>query len=149
METQGPLHLLSTMGVLAKFSIAKRISKEELVRTTSKIKKIYKEKDPEKIKKLLTDALVESTKKYVGTEIPPGLIFPKKDPKKEAMDRYYMELSAISQILANKFIEQKLTKNQVCFIVNAIINILGIGEEDFSEFHRKFQKYKDNDFSDD
>jgi hypothetical protein len=149
METQSPVHLLSTLGVLAKFSIAKKISKKEIIQTTKKIKKIYKEKDPEKVKKLLTDALIDSTKKYVSSEIPPGLIFPKKDPQKEKMDKYYMELSTISQILANKFVEQKLTKNQVCFIVNAIINILGISEEDFSEFHRKFQKYKDDDFSDD
>ncbi len=135
-----PIHLLSSLGVLASFSIAKRISKEEIDKANNQIKKIYKEKDPEKIKALLKDILISNTKKYLTNEIPPGLIFPKKDPKKEKLDKYYMELSAISQALSNKFREQKLTKQQICFIINALVNILGINQDDFEEFHKNFQK---------
>jgi hypothetical protein len=149
MSENNTTHLLSSLGVLASFSIAKRVSKEEILRTTKKIKKIYKEADPEKLKQLLTDALISSTKKYVTNEIPPGLVFPEKNPIKEKLDKYYTELSVVSQVLSNKFIEQKLTKRQVCFIVNAVINILGINENDFADFHRKFQKYKDDDFTED
>lgn len=149
MAEQGPTHLLSSLGILKSFSIAKRISKEEILDATKKIKKIYKEKSPEKIQELLKDVLLTKTKNYVSTEMPPGLIFPKKNPKKETLDKYYMELSIISQTLASKFVEQKLTKIQVCFIINAIVNLLGLGESDFEEFQKKFQKYKDNDYSDD
>jgi hypothetical protein len=144
-----PTHLLSSLGVLASFSIGKRISKDEISKVTNKIKKVYKEKNPEKFQKLLIDVLINKTRKRVGEEMPPGFIFPEKNPKKEHLDRFYMELSAISQALSNKFLEQKLTKHQVCFIVNALVNILGIGESDFESFHRKFSKYKENDFSDD
>jgi len=134
---------------LAKFSIAKRVSKEEIEKTSEKIKKLYKVKNVEKFNKLLGDALIKNTKKYLSTKIPPGLIFPSKNPKKEELDRFYMELSAISQALSNKFLEQKLTKHQICFIINAVVNILGIDESDFDDFHRKFSKYKDDEIDDD
>lgn len=95
------------------------------------------------------DALIEKAKKSVEEETPPGLIFPKKHPKKDKLDKFYLELSAISQALTNKFTEQNLSKHQVCFILNAVINLLGLTEEDFLKFHKKFQKYKDDDFSED
>lgn len=148
METEGPTHLLSSLGVLAQFRIAKRVSKEELSKIKNKINRVYKEKDPEKLKQLITDALIESTRKHLSSTMPPGLILPKKNLKKEALDNYYMELSAVSQSFANKLVKQKMTKLDVCFIVNAIVNILGIGEDDFAEFHKRFQKYKDNNFDD-
>ena len=149
MAVKQPTHLLSTLGILAQFNIAKRISKKEIDATTKKIKKIFKEENPNKFQKLLVDALIAKTKKYVSKEMPPGLIFPKQNPKKDELDIYYMELSSISQALSNKFQEQKLTKDQLCFILNATINILGVTESDFEEFHKRFQKYKNDDFSED
>lgn len=147
MAEQDPSHLLSSLGILKSFSIAKKISKEEVLYATKKIKKIYKEKSPEKIQELLKNIFLTKTKNCVATEMPPGFIFPKKNPNKEMLDKYYMELSIIAQTLSSKFVEQKLTKIQVCFIINAIVNLLGLGESDFEEFQKKFQKYKDNDYN--
>jgi hypothetical protein len=144
-----PTHLLSSLGVLASFSIAKQVSKEEITKISNKIKKQYKEIDDKKFQKLLKDALIQSTKKYVNSMVPPGLIFIEMDPKKQKLDEFYMKLQAISQALANKLSEEKMTKHQICFIVNALITIMGVKEEDFEEFHRKFSKYKEGDFSDD
>ena len=41
MAEEHPSHLLSSLGVLASFSIAKRVSKEEIAKTNNQIKKIY------------------------------------------------------------------------------------------------------------
>ena len=133
MDNNELTHLLSSMGVLASFSIAKIISKEEISKITNKIKKSQKEKNPDKIKKLVEKALIESTKENVENEIPPGLIFPKINEKKL---KNQMELAAISHSLASKFVERKLTKLQVCFIINFIVNVLEITELDFETFHR-------------
>ena len=143
-----PIHLISSLGILTNFSIAKKINKKEISKESRRIKRIFKETDPEKFKKLLMDSLIEKTKKSVEIETPPGLIFPKKHPKKEELDKFYLELSAISQALSNQFVEKKLTKHQLCFILNALINMLGLTEEDFLNFHRRFQKYKDDEFDD-
>ncbi len=148
MEQEQPIHLISSLGVLTNFSIAKKINKKEISKESRRIKRIFKETDPEKFKKLLMDSLIEKTKKSVEIETPPGLIFPKKHPKKEELDKFYLELSAISQALSNQFVEKKLTKHQLCFILNALINMLGLTEEDFLNFHRRFQKYKDDEFDD-
>lgn len=147
MNNNQPEHLLASLGILREFSIGKRISKEEIEKTIKKVKKVCKDK--KKFQKLLEDALVENTRKYVNNKLPPGLILPEKHPKQEELDRFYMELSAISHALSEKFVEQKLTKQQVCFIINAIVSILGVTENDFENFHKKFSKYKENDFSDD
>lgn len=149
MIQDSPTHLISSLGILTSFSIAKKINKDEVSKESKKIKRIFKESDPEKFQKLLMDALVEKAKKSVENETPPGLIFPEKNLKKEKLDKFYLELSAISQALTNKFVEQNLSKHQVCFILNAVINLLGLTEEDFLNFHKKFQKYKDDDFSED
>lgn len=149
MIQDSPTHLISSLGILTSFSIAKKINKEEVSKESRRLKRIFKESDPEKFKKLLMDALIEKAKKSVEEETPPGLIFPKKHPKKDELDKFYLELSAISQALTNKFTEQNLSKHQVCFILNAVINLLELTEEDFLKFHKKFQKYKDDDFSED
>lgn len=144
-----PIHLISGLGILTSFSIAKKINKEEVSKESKRIKRMFKESNPEKIKKLLMDALIEKARKSLENEVPPGLIFPKKHPKKDELDRFYLELTAISQALTNKFIEQNLSKHQICFILNAVINLIGLTEEDFLKFHKRFQKYKDDDFSED
>ena len=149
MIQESPTHLISSLGILTSFQIAKKINKQEVSKESRKIKRIFKESDPAKFQKLLMDALIEKAKKSVENELPPGLVFPKKNLKKQKLDKFYLELSAISQALTNKFVEQNLSKHQVCFILNAVINLLGLTEEDFLDFHKKFQKYKDNDFSED
>ncbi len=143
-----PSHLLTSLGVLSTFSIAKRISREEIEKTKKQIKKVFKDKKGEELGKLLTEALIDNTRKYLSNEVPPGFIIPKVDPKKEKLDKFYNELAEISKALSNKFIEQKLTKFQICFILNALVNLLKIEEDDFEEFHKKFSKYRENDFDD-
>lgn len=147
MEYDQPTHLISNLGILTNFQISKKISKKEVSKESRKLRKVFKEPDPKKFEKLLMDALVEKTKMSLETETPPGLIFPKKHPKKNELDKYYMELSAISEALTNKFIDENLSKHQICFILNAVITLIGLTEEDFLKFHKRFQKYKDGDFS--
>ncbi len=149
METHLPKHLLSDLGVLKKFSIAKKISNAEIQKETKKIKKIHKNADADKLYKLLVDVLISKTKKMVEDKFPPGLIIPEENIKRDKLDKFYTELMVISQALCNKFKEEKLSTHQICFIFNAMINILGITEEDFLKFYEKFEKYKDGDYSDD
>lgn len=146
MTQDSPTHLISSLGILTSFSIAKKIDKKEVTKESRRLKKLFKESSPEKLKQLLMDSLVENARKSLENEIPPGLIFPKQHSKKIELDRFYAELSAISQALNNQFVEQKLSKHQLCFILNAVINLLGLTEDDFVDFHKKFQKYKDEDF---
>jgi hypothetical protein len=149
MKSELPIHLLNSLGILTSFSIAKKISKKEVLKESRKIKKIFNEPNTEKFNQLLMDALIENAKKSVLTETPPGLIFPKTHPKKEELDSFYMELTAISQALSNQFVEQKLDKHQLCFILNAVINLLELTEEDFLNFHKRFRRYEDDNLSED
>lgn len=141
-----PIHLINSLGVLTNFSIAKKISKSEITKESKKIKRIFKKINPDQFDKLLIDALIEKTKKSIANELPPGLIFPQKHSKKIELDKFYTELLSIAQALSNKFNEQNLTKHQMCFIINTLINLTELTENDFLESHRKFQKYKDGDF---
>lgn len=148
MKDESPTHLLSSLGVLAQFSIAKKINEEEVNKETRKIKKVFKNLDKEKIQKLLSDVLVEKTKKEMEKKLPPGLILPNSLSNNPNLDKFYKELAIISQTLANKFCEQNLTKHQVCFIITAIIELLNLTIDDFSDFNQKFNKYKENRMDD-
>lgn len=145
-----PAHLLSSLGVLASFSISKKVTKEDIDKITRKVKKLVREDDPVKFKKMLMESIIDNVKKTVENGPPPGLIFPKQSRKKQKLDKFYMELSAVANIVANKFIEQGFSKFQVCFIINAIVNILGINESDFEKFNAKYAEYREslNDESD-
>jgi hypothetical protein len=142
-------HLLSSLGVLASFSIAKKLNKNEVDKLANKIKKNNKKENPKEFQKLVAKALIDDTQKYVQKQTPPGLIIPKIHPKKELLDKLYLELTSISQALTNTFKKQKIDKHQMCFIINALIHMNGLIESDFEEFQKKFQKYKDNDFDND
>lgn len=142
-QTTNPTHLLASLGILSSFSIAKRISNEEILKTTRKINRVNKEKNKKKFQQLLNKALIENAKKYVSTKIPPGLIFPHTSQQKE-LDKFYKELSVISETLCNKFVSQNLTKHQVCYIIESIISMLGLKEEDFDDFHKKYSEYRND-----
>ena len=133
-------HILSREGILTTFSIDKRVSAEYVKRLQQKIKsdKISEEK----FQKLLYKAVLEETQKALLSQKVPGLILPGHNiPEKER--KKMMELTHFASMIAKKLGEKNADKFYSCYIINAIVNMLGLTESDFDEFHRKFSKYRD------
>lgn len=136
-----PSHLLSKLGVLAAFTISKKVTPEEFAKVYKKLEKYKNNK--KKFESLLTNELLKNTKKSLEENKLPGIIIPEINEKQELLTKFYSELTIIATSLANKFKENQLTNHQLCFIINALINIFELDEHDFTEFHRKFSEYQE------
>lgn len=141
-------HILSKEGILTSFSIAKKIMVRDIKKITVrdikkfrdglKNSKMNAKKSQESLRKVIIKEAVES----VNTQKIPGLllngIFAENEEKKRMM-----ELTYFSSVIAKKLAEKKIDKYHSCYIINAIVNMLGLTEEDFNEFHRKFAKFRE------
>ncbi len=138
-------HILSREGILTTFSIAKRISKKDIEKLCQKIKS--DKTNTKKFQNILRKTIMEETRDALLSKKIPGLIAPGQnipDDEKKLM----MELTYFASIIAKKINEKRIDKFHSCYIINAIVNMLGLTESDFDEFHRKFSKYRDGDASD-
>lgn len=139
-------HILSKEGILTTFSIAKRISVKDV---QSLQKKIKGKKNTENFKKLLKDKVMKETQKALVEKRIPGIMttdslqFMSEEEKKKMM-----ELTYLASVIAKKLGEKNIDKYHSCYIINAIINMIGLTESDFDEFHRKFSKNKDDRYGD-
>ena len=146
-------HLLSKHGVLTSFSIAKKLNDVEIQEMSEKIKLISKNKFDFN-NKLKNEIQTQTTNSILNGSIP-GLIInkqikqdDKQDDKqdvvkneklkhasynvgKEKLAQLYIIASAFNKEVLNN----KLTRNDICFIIYTILNFLEISEEDFKKFH--------------
>jgi hypothetical protein len=133
-------HILSKEGILTTFHIAKRVSKKDILRLQDKLKS--DKTSDQKLRKLLAKKMAEETKTAFVNQTIPGLIVPGQNIPDEEK-RKMMELTYFASVVAKKIGEKQLSKFHACYVINAMVNILGLTESDFDEFHRKFSKYKD------
>lgn len=133
-------HILSKEGILTTFSIAKRISKKDMQKLRQKIKS--NKFDAMKFQDFIKKSIVEDTKRAILSKKIPGLIIPERNISSQEKE-IIMELTYFASIISKKINEKKIDKYYSCFIINAIVNMLGLTEGDFDEFHRKFSKYKE------
>lgn len=133
-------HILSKEGILTTFHIAKRVSKKDILYLQDQL--ASDKTSDQKLRKLLAKKMAEETKKAFVNQTIPGLIVPGQNIPDEEK-RKMMELTYFASVVAKKISEKQLSKFHACYVINAMVNILGLTESDFDEFHRKFSKYKD------
>jgi hypothetical protein len=132
-------HILAKEGILTTFSIAKKVSAKDVKKLRDKLKSA--KIDADKLQELLKSTVIKETQKAIETQRIPGLIIIGAEESEEK--KRIMELTYFSSVIAKKLSEKKIDKYHSCYIINAIVNMLGLTEEDFDEFHRKFSKFKE------
>ena len=144
------IHILNQMGVITSFSVAKKITEEDIHKFFTKGKKDGKSKC-EIEKQLETKILNEIQTAVIKMEIP-GLIGPQElamDMAKEIglskeIIENLPELNRLIMIIAHKLMEKKYNKMSLCYFINSMVNFLSLEESDFEKFHRQNQS-DDND----
>ena len=131
-------HILAKEGILTTFSIAKKVTATDVKKLRDKLKS--SKIDAEKLQELLRSAVVRDTKKAIESQKIPGLIEAGAEDSEEK--KRIMELTYFASVIAKKLSDKKIGKYHSCYIINAIVNMLGLTEEDFDEFHKKFSKFK-------
>jgi hypothetical protein len=86
--------------------------------------------------------IIKGARETVDAQKIPGLlldgIFEENEEKKRIM-----ELTYFASIIAKKLSEKRVGKYHSCYIINAIVNMLGLTEDDFDEFHKRFSKFRE------
>jgi hypothetical protein len=140
MNTQSPKHLITELGVLKSFSIGKRLSPDKVRTYKEKIKKITKSK--EEAKNLLNQVIIKDAQKSIDTSAVPGLVIEKPSEKRQVTEKKLVDLTYFASVISKKVTEKKMGKFDRCYLINVLVNMLGLSEEDFDRFHQTFNKFK-------
>lgn len=133
-------HVLAKEGILTTFSIAKKVTAKDVKKLRNRMKSA--KIDADKLNELLKKAIVKEVQSTIDTQHIPGLIVAGVEETEEK--KKIMELTYFASIVAKKLSDKKIGKYHSCYIINAIVNMLGLTEEDFDEFHKKFSKFRDD-----
>ena len=124
------------MGVLTSFSVAKKVSEEEIKKYFGK-KKIKGAELEEK----MTEKIFSEIERAVQNNEIPGLLSPQELAKSMNMDNSVIEkipeLNKFIMVLSKKFGEKSYDKMSLCYFINSLVNVLNLTEDDFIRFHKK------------
>lgn len=148
--TDQPIHILNQMGVITSFSIAKKISEEDITKFVIKGKKSGKSES--EIERLLRNKIVSEIQTAIDSNNIPGLLSPQDMAKELGLNKSIVnnlpELNRIVMVIVHKLSEKKFDKPSLCYFVNSIVNLLGLSEEDFEKFHKQTGENVDSDDED-
>ena len=133
-----PTHILTQMGVLTSFSVAKKITEEDVEAFFKKYRKSGKTE--EEIGIILREKIFEEIRIAMESKSIPGLLNPLTILNSKMGDMQHkniVEINRLMSIVSQKLIEKKYDKFSLCYFINALVNSLGLTEKDFTSFHRK------------
>ena len=140
------------MGILTTFSVAKKISEEDIQNYFSKQKKAGKSE--RQIGDMLHDKILDDIQDALVNNRIPGLISSQEIAKQLGFDQSVIdkmpELDRLVMIIAQKLSDKKYDKMALCYFINSLVNILRLDEKDFEKFHQQNREDDEEDrFGDD
>lgn len=142
-----PIHILSQLGVMSSFSIAKKITEEDIRKYFSIHKKSGKSE--KEIGEMLRQKIMNDIQDAINKNIVPGLVSAEEIAKELGISKTVVtnmpELTRLVMVIANKLLEKNYDKMSLCYFINNLVNILGLKESDFEKFHEDNSTEDDND----
>ncbi len=152
-------HLLAKHGVLIIFNIAKKVSPSYLKSIKNKLKKAKTKKD---IDSILQSEILKSINSEIEQKKIPGLILDipaesdtdlntekikeTKTKPKLCSDNKLMKINLMATNVSKNIITKKLSIDETCYLILSILTSLGLTDENFRNFHKKYNKnYQDDD----
>ncbi len=145
-----PAHILTQMGILTSFRVAKKVAEKDLTAFYNKYKK--RGKSGQEIEDMLRSKIEkEITTALVNGDIP-GLILPPNNDKPPTLDPSILkklpELNKLIMVVSEKMVERQYGKLSMCYIIHSLVNLLGLTDADFHNFHQT-RSAEDNEDDDD
>lgn len=145
-------HILSRHGIMANFSIAKKVTKQRLNKL---IKELNETNVESKIfqDRLKDDILKETQIAYYNNSIP-GLITNKtqkvaaKNNSSIISVQTQKKIAMLTTVILATIAEKNLSKEELCLFMIQLINGLGLKDIDFKRFHQNYTDEDDEDFDD-
>ena len=139
-----PIHFLNKFGVMTSFSIAKKITEEDINNFFVKNRKSGK--TDKEIGKLLQASILDDIQKAIKQNKIPGVVGAEELAKDLGMSKEFIqnmpELNRLISLISGKLIEKKYDKMSLCYFINHLVSFLNLTEKDFQNFHKK---NKEND----
>lgn len=142
-----PIHILNQLGILTTFSVAKKITEEDIQKFFTKQKKAGKTEN--QIGEMLHAKILNDIQESLLKNEIPGLISSEEIAKQLGLDQSVIdkvpEINRLVMLLAHKLAEKKYDKMSLCYFINSLVNVLGLTERDFEKFHRRNREDDDED----
>ena len=123
MENKSFTHILQKTGVLKTFTVAKIVKKQDIDELKALIKSVAS--DAAEYKKMLKEEMSKISDMHNQRNPIPGIIYPTPENDIKKL------LIAITKKFCKGIKSQKFSKRDLAFLVSAIINDLGLTQEDF------------------
>jgi ribosomal protein S25 len=145
-----PIHVLNQTGVLTSFSIAQKITEEDIQEYVATHKKLGK-KDA-KVGEILKQKILDEIQKAVSNNEVPGLVTPQELAKNLGLEdkvvKNIPELNRLVTIIGNKIREKNYDTMSLCYFINSLVTALDLGEDDFEEFNKQTNPDEDDEDDD-
>lgn len=146
-----PIHILNQFGVLASFSVAKKITEKEINKYFLKHKKSGKSNS--QIREMLKKKIVSDIQKAIFKNEIPGLISQDGESVNQSdidpsLLKNVPELNRMIVVVSQKLTDKHYDKMSLCYFINSLVNVLGLTEDDFTKFHKQ-NNIDDKDNEDD
>ena len=123
MQNKSFTHILQKTGVLKTFTVAKIVKKQDIDELKALIKSVAS--DAAEYKKMLKEEMSKISDMHNQRNPIPGIIYPTPENDIKKL------LIAITKKFCKGIKSQKFSKRDLAFLVSAIINDLGLTQEDF------------------
>jgi len=134
-----PIHILNQMGVITSFSVAKKVKAEDIESFFKKGKKYGKTID--EMNEILRNKVLKDIEESIFLQKIPGLVSPEEIAKNMGIQKNIIDnmpvLNKLAMVLNFKLSEKKFDKMSLCYFINSLVNMLGLTEEDFENFHKQ------------
>lgn len=134
------------MGVIPSFSVAKKITDEEIQKFFKKGKKTGKTE--KELEDMLREKILGEIYEALAHEKIPGLLRPvdianelKIDPR---IIKNMKEINRLIVVISHKLTEKNYDKMSLCYFIGKLVDFLGLQEADFERFHRQNNKLTKN-----
>lgn len=131
-------HVLQKTGVLKTFTVAKIVKKKDIDDLKSLVKSIAS--DEKEYKTMLAEELAKLSNMHDNTNPIPGIIYTTEDAK-------HGLIKTITLKFSKGIKQQNFDKKDLAFLITAIINELGLTQEDFQNLKKDLddEEYDEDD----
>jgi hypothetical protein len=144
-----PVHILTEAGILTAFQVAKKVTADEINKYVAKQKKAGKKED--QIAKLLREKITAEVNEALTSGKIPGLILP-EDRSQSGLDPKVLgnlpDLNRIILVVTEQLVRKQYDKMSMCYVINSMVNLLGLTAQDFEKFHQQRSDNSDDDRDD-
>jgi len=146
-------HILARYGVMANFSIAKKVTKERLQKMSEKLKTT--DDTSNEFQEALKQEIIKETQLAIFNNTIPGLItnaekkLSSNQKQKLLTEKQKRNITLLAAIIVKTVLKKDLSKHETCLLIIQIVTALGLKDTDLNKFTELYQRDVEDENDDD